>query len=374
MYDIREKRLAEVLVHHSVGVKDGDKVLIETFDIPDGLIEILIDTVAEAGGLPFVSAKRSRIQRQLLRYASESQMGFIGEFERMRMKGMDCYIGIRGSHNISELSDIPAEKMDFYEKYWLKPAHFEERVRNTRWVVLRYPNASMAQLAGMSTTAFEDFYFQVCTLDYGRMSEAMEPLVSLMEKTDEVHIIAPGTDIRFSIAGMKAIKCAGESNIPDGEVFTAPVRESVNGVIQYNAESLYHGTVFSNVELHFKNGRIEKAVGNAQEKLDKIFNTDEGARYVGEFAIGVNPYITKPMKDILFDEKIAGSIHFTPGNAYDEADNGNRSAIHWDLVLIQTPEYGGGTIKFDGKTIRQDGRFTLPELEALNPEKLMGKK
>ncbi|HDR04281.1 MAG TPA: aminopeptidase, partial [Candidatus Marinimicrobia bacterium] len=211
-------------------------------------------------------------------------------------------------------------------------------------------------------------------LDYAKMSSAMDPLVRLMENTDKVHISGPGTDLHFSIAGMKAIKCAGDANIPDGEVFTAPIRDSVNGVIRYNAESLYHGTVFTNIELHFKNGRIEKARALPQSKLDKIFNTDEGARYIGEFAIGVNPYITRPMKDILFDEKIAGSIHFTPGNAYDEADNGNRSAIHWDLVLIQTPEFGGGKISFDGKTIRENGLFTIAELAPLNPESLIEKK
>ena len=177
----------------------------------------------------------------------------------------------------------------------------------------------------------------------------------------------------FSIKGIPAVPCAGECNIPDGEVFTAPVRESVNGTIQYNTPSPYQGTVFNNVKLEFKDGKIVNATAdNDIEKLNEIFNTDEGAKFIGEFAIGVNPLIKHPMGDILFDEKIDGSFHFTPGQAYEgEADNGNRSAIHWDLVLIQRPEYGGGSIYFDDVLIRENGRFVIKELECLNPENLI---
>lgn len=164
--------------------------------------------------------------------------------------------------------------------------------------------------------------------------------------------------------GYSCIKCAGGCNIPDGEVYTAPVRDSINGVITYNTPSEYNGFTFENVRLTFKDGKIVDCDGNDKERLEKVFNTDEGARYVGEFAIGVNPYITKPMNNILFDEKIAGSIHFTPGNCYEDAPNGNKSAIHWDLVLIMTPEYGGGEIWFDDVLIRKDGRFLLPSWNA----------
>jgi aminopeptidase len=248
--------------------------------------------------------------------------------------------------------------------------HHEIRVAKTKWVVLRYPSPATAQAAGMSTEAYENFYFEVCNLDYSKMNKAMDPLAALMEKTDKVHILGIDTDLTFSIKGIPAIKCAGEMNIPDGEVYTAPVRESVNGVIHYNTPSLENGFVYENVRLVFKDGKIIEATANDNFRLNKLFDTDEGARYVGEFAIGVHPYILKPMKEILFDEKICGSFHFTPGSAYDEAFNGNKSALHWDLVCIQTQEYGGGEIWFDDVLIRKDGLFVLPELECLNPENL----
>jgi aminopeptidase len=294
----------------------------------------------------------------------------VGELEANRMRQADAYIGVRGSHNISELSDVPEEGMRRYQQYWWEPVHIKIRVPETKWVVLRYPNASMAQLSKMSTEAFEDFYFDVCTLDYGKMSSAMDALKLRMEQADQVHLKGPGTDLRFSIKGIGAVKCAGLRNIPDGEVYSAPVRDSVEGVISYNAPSIYHGITFTDIKFEFKKGKIVKAMADKTEKLNEILDTDEGARYVGEFALGLNPYILNPMLDILFDEKISGSFHFTPGQAYEATDNGNSSKVHWDLVSIQRPEYGGGEIYFDGELIRRDGLFVPDDLLPLNPENL----
>jgi aminopeptidase len=260
--------------------------------------------------------------------------------------------------------------MRLYERLYSHPIHSERRVKHTKWVVLRYPSASMAQLANMSTEAFEDFYFDVCNLDYAKMEEAMEPLLQLMKSTDKVRITAPGTDLSFSIKGIGAKKCSGHRNIPDGEVFSAPVRDSVQGTITYNTPSVYSGVTFENISFTFKDGQIVEASSNDTAKLNEILDSDEGSRYIGEFSLGFNPYILHPMKDTLFDEKIAGSLHFTPGQAYEETDNGNRSAVHWDLVLIQRPEYGGGEVYFDDRLIRKDGMFVIPELETLNPENL----
>ncbi len=238
-----------------------------------------------------------------------------------------------------------------------------------RWCVLRWPTPAMAVLARQSTAAFEDFFFRVCNLDYRAMSRAMDPLVALMQRTDRVRLVGPGTDLEFSIRGLPAIKCDGVVNIPDGEVFTAPVRDSVNGIIAYNTSTLYQGVSFRDVRLEVRNGRIVKATAPENGKeLNEILDSDEGARSFGEFAIGLNPFVLEPMNDALFDEKIRGSIHFTPGNAYDECDNGNRSSVHWDLVLIQRPEYGGGELWLDGKLVRKDGRFVVPELQALDAE------
>ena len=370
MTDPREKHLADVLVNYSTNVQKNENVLIEAFNVPDSIVVQLIRAVRTRKGNPYVSVKSSGILRELLRNGNDEQIARAGRLEAGRMKEMDCYIGVRGALNISEMSDVSAEDMKRYELLWGYPVHKEIRVPKTRWVVLRYPTPSMAQQAGMSTEAFEDFFFKVCTLDYSKMSKAMDPLVDLINKTDKVHITGKDTDLTFSIKGFNGIKCDGEANIPDGEVFTAPVKDSVNGVIHYNTPTLYQGTVFQDIRLTFKDGKIVDFRGDHPEKLKAIFDTDEGARYVGEFAIGLNPWITEGLLDILFDEKIAGSIHFTPGDTYEETNNGNKSAIHWDLVLRQTPRYGGGEIRFDDILVRKDGLFVLPELEALNPDNL----
>ena len=365
--DNRILKLAKNLVSHSCRVEKGEKVLIEIYgDTPKLLAKALVKEVSSVGGLPFVTIKDQSIIRELLKNGTKEQIELMAKYELERMKDMDCYIGIRGSDNTAELSDVDDEKMRLYSEYFMMPVHIKERVNNTKWVILRYPNNSMAQLANTSLEAFEDFYFDVCCLDYSKMEKAMDSLAKLLEKADKVRIIGPGTDISFSIKGIPNVKCFGRRNIPDGELYTAPIKNSVNGIISYNTPSVYEGTTFENIVFEFKDGKIV----NATAKLNEILNSDEGARYIGEFAFGVNPYILKPMKDTLFDEKISGSIHFTPGQAYKLADNGNKSSIHWDLVLIQRPEFGGGEIWIDDVLVRKDGVFVLEELKVLNPENL----
>lgn len=368
--DQRVQELASKLITYSTELQKGEKILIEVTGQNIPLVQALIKETYRVGATPFVTIKDPQITRQLLLHADEQQMESIGDWELARMKEMDAYIGIRGGGNANELADVPGDKMKLYMANYMHKVHGLERVPNTKWCVMRYPNESMAQLANMSTEAFTDFYFKVCNLDYQKMSMAMEPLVELMNRTDEVHIKGNGTDLKFSIKGIPAIKCDGKMNIPDGEIFTAPVKNSVNGFITYNAPAVYQGYTYENIRLEFVNGKIVQATANNTEKINQIFDTDEGARYIGEFAIGVNPYIYIPMKDTLFDEKIAGSFHFTPGKCYDEASNGNQSAIHWDLVCIQNPEYGGGEMYFDGRLIRKDGLFVIDELQGLNPEAL----
>ena len=370
MHDPRLDKLAEVLLSHSTELQPGESILIEGFDMPEEMLIVLIRHVRERGGIPLVSFKKNRIQRELIRAGDPETLKQIARYEAGRMEGVQAYIGLRNSQNIAELSDVPSKAMRLYEKHWLTPVHFDIRVPRTRWVVLRWPSPSMAQQAKMSTEAFEDFYFDVCTLDYGKMETAVAPFKNRMEATDRVRLTGPDTDLTFSIQNIPAVPCCGKRNIPDGECFTAPVRNAVNGTIRFNIPTLYNGTPFTDIQLHFEAGKITGASANNTQKLNEILDTDGGARYIGEFAIGFNPYITNPMLDILFDEKIAGSFHFTPGQAYEDADNGNRSAVHWDMVFIQTPEYGGGSIYFDGELIRKDGRFVAPELEGLNPENL----
>ncbi|HOV69392.1 MAG TPA: aminopeptidase [Clostridia bacterium] len=371
MKDDRARILAEKLVNYSCKIAPGEYCIIESTGADNEFVKMLVREVYKAKGIPFVWLRDSSVQRELLLNATPAQLDEMAAYDSSLMEKAKAYIGVRAGANIFESSDVPQANMVEYEKRYSRVVHSDIRVAKTKWVILRYPNPSMAQLAHMSTAAFEDFYFNVCNLDYAKMSAAMDKLVELMQRTDKVRITGKGTDLTFSIKGMKAIKCDGHHNIPDGEVYTAPVLDSVQGYITYNTPSMYQGFTYDNIRLEFENGKIVKADANATERINKIFDTDKGARYIGEFSIGVNPYITSPMLDTLFDEKIAGSIHFTPGMAYEDADNSNRSAVHWDLVYIQTPEYGGGEILFDGVTIRKDGRFVLPELECLNPEALV---
>ena len=370
MRDPRNARLAEVLVKHSTRLQPGETCLVEAFDVADGLVLDLVEAIHSAGAIPLVYLRSNAVNRALMRQASERQYQIQAEVEMAQMKNAQAYIGLRATDNSSELADVPSDRMAMYARLVQQPVHLDYRVNRTRWVVLRYPTASMAQMANMSTEAFEEFFYQVCTLDYARMAAAMVPLQRRMERTDRVRIKSPGTDLAFSIKNIGVIPCEGQRNIPDGECFTAPVKDSVNGTIRYNTPSLYQGTTYDSLAFTFENGRIVKATGNPQDRLDQLLDTDEGARYIGEFSLGFNPFIMHPMKDTLFDEKIAGSLHFTPGQAYATADNGNRSQVHWDLVLIQRPEYGGGEIWFDDELVRKDGAFVVTELEGLNPARL----
>ena len=370
----RARQLAIKLLDYSTEIKEGEKILIQavgTRTYP--FVEALVEEAYARKALPYVTLRDEFVERALLRGGSEKQFQFQADLELARMKEMDVFIGVRGSSNVLENSDVPPEGLQAYSSTVMKQVHMECRVPDTRWVVMRWPSPAFAQSAKMSTRAFEDFFFKCCLLDYSKMSKAMDPLVALMDRTDKVAIKGPGTDLTFSIKGLTSVKCDGKLNIPDGEVFTAPVKDSVNGVLQYNTPTLYEGTLFDGVRLVFKDGKIVEEscqVGDA-DKLKSIFDRDDGSRYIGEFAIGVNPYVTEPMLDILFDEKIAGSFHFTPGGCYDEADNGNKSSVHWDMVCRQFESNGGGEIWFDDVLIRKDGMFVTDELIPLNPEELL---
>ena len=367
--DPRIKELAHNLINYSCTVQPGEKVMIHVFGTSAyGLAQALVKETYAAGGYPYVQIEDYEINRAFMMNCTEEQLKLKADLDMAQMKQMDAYIGIRASDNIAELSDVPQDKLQLYTA--MNNDVLNERVNNTKWVVLRYPNHSMAQLANTSLEAFEDFYFNVCNLDYGKMSKAMDVLVEWMNRTDKVHIVGEGTDLTFSIKDIPAIKCDGKCNIPDGEVYTAPVKHSINGVITYNTPSVHEGFTYDNIRFVFENGKIVEATANNTEKLNAVLDMDEGCRYVGEFAIGVNPYILHPMKDTLFDEKIMGSIHLTPGRCYEDADNGNDSKLHWDLVYIQTPEYGGGEIYFDDVLIRKDGVFIPEALQCLNSENL----
>lgn len=372
MLDPRITKLAELLCSHSCKLSEADTLLIHAFDIPEEAVAELVRVAQSTGAKVAVRLESNLIRRQILQGATKESVQLIAKVEKYEMEQMTAYIALRGSHNYAEHSDVSGEIMNLWSTEYTTPVVFGVRVPNTKWAALRWPTPGMAQQANMSTPAFEKFYFDVCTMNYAKMAVACAPLEDLMSNTDRVRLVGPGTDVSFSIKGVGAVACTGRRNIPDGECFSAPVKDSVNGVVQYNTISLYQGTEFKDIRLEMKDGKIVDASAGAQtELLNKILDTDPGARYFGEFAIGFNPYILHPMKDTLFDEKIAGSFHFTPGNSYDPpGGNGNISSIHWDIVNIQRPDYGGGEIWFDDVLIRKDGLFVLPELQGLNPENL----
>lgn len=367
LVDGRVTELARNLLDHSLKLKQGEVLYLDLIGPDTRPLGVeLVRLATERGAIPFWSCFDDELAKPFFERATEEQHRAFAAFHKGIMERVDAYVGVRGPPNPFEQGDLPAAQKQNKQRFFMEEVHMRTRLKK-RWCVLRWPNAAMAAQARMSTAAFEDFYFRVCNLDYRAMSRAMDPLVALLRGADRVRLTAPGTDIEFSIRGLPVVKCDGTMNIPDGEVFTAPVRGSVNGTISYNTSSVYQGVPFRNVTLRVKDGRIVEATApENQQELLAILDSDEGARFFGEFAIGVNPFVLEPMNDTLFDEKIKGSIHFTPGNAYDECDNGNRSSVHWDLVLIQRPEHGGGELYLDGKLIRKDGRFVLPELVPLD--------
>lgn len=368
MTDPRYTKLAKLLVDYSTQIGKGDTVLLDMIDVPDEFTVEMMRAVREARGTPLVEVRHTRVTREVMRGTDEAHARLVRDLEMFRMKKVQAYIAVRGAANASEASDVAADRLQMFSKT-VRPV-IDYRVKKTRWCVLRWPTPSMAQAAGMSTEAFENLYFDVCTMDYRKMAKAMVPLERRMKRADRVEIKGPGTDLSFSIKGIGAKVCKGDRNIPDGEVFSCPVRDSIEGVIQFNTPTIYAGTRFDNVRLEFQRGKVVSATGSNTARLNEILDTDAGARYTGEFSLGFNPYILNPMCDILFDEKIAGSLHLTPGQAYEECDNGNRSAVHWDMVLIQRPEWGGGEIRFDGEVIRKDGLFVPADLRGLNPDAL----
>ena len=370
MKDERVLKLAHNLVTRSANLKEGQILIIEGTHEARDLIIALVRKTYEIGGHPIVRLSEDRIGREVLMGVTQAQSKLMTKYAKQLFSDAHAYIGIGASTNVFETADVPVEKKNIHSKFYGKPIHIDIRVKKGTWTILRWPNPSMAQLAKTSQEAFEDFYFNVCNLDYAKMEQAMQPLKALMEKTDKVRIVAPDTDLTFSIAGQKAIICSGLHNIPDGEIFTSPIRDSINGMIRFNVPSLHKGRVHDNITFKFRDGKIIEASSSYPDELYSELESDEGARFIGEFAFGVNPYITESMYDTLFDEKMVGSIHLALGNCYEEAPNGNKSQLHWDIVQSHTSENGGGEVWFDDVLIRKNGLFVHGDLVTLNPEYL----
>ena len=368
----RDEKLAYNLIHNSISLSKNENILVEVIG-EDGLAlaNEIIKQARTINAIPHLNIINHEDLKNFLINATKEDIIEYGKKDYEIMKKMQAYIGISAPTSDKTLDGVSQEKLELYNKYYIALVHLDQRVKHTKWCILRYPNEYFAKKSNMTLNEFKDFYYNVCNVDYNKMKIAMEPLKKLMNQTDKVHIVAPGTDLTFSINGIPAEKYYGTFNIPDGEVATCPVKDSVNGYITYNTKTKYNDIIFEDIRFDFIDGKIIKATAKEKTKeLNEILDTDDGARYIGEFAFGLNPYVNNTMCDTLFDEKINGSFHLTPGMALEESDNGNRSAIHWDIVKILRKEFGGGEIYFDNVLIMKDGKFVLDELKPLNAENL----
>ncbi|MBE6448330.1 MAG: aminopeptidase [Alphaproteobacteria bacterium] len=371
--DERLQKLATNILTKSVRLQPGEKIYLDAVGkecLP--LLQTLLEKAVKMGGIPFYFHNTEGLNNALLSHCTESQVKDFANFHADIMRQMDVFVGIRSiEEEEKNAANVSAQARKWYNQYFLGDVHMNIRLPNTRWCILRYPTSLMAKEANLTLYEFSELYYKSSLLDYSQLETLMQPLVERMKQTNKVRIIGPHTDLLFSIKDVGVVPCFGLRNIPDGEIFSAPIKDSIDGRIRFNTPTTYNGKKFSNITLFFKKGRIVDAYhdGNKQDILD-ILDTDEGSRYIGEFALGINPFITKSIGNTLFDEKISGSLHMAIGNAYKNAFNGNVSSIHWDLVQIQTPEYGGGEIWFDNELIRLQGRFIPSDLEHLNPENL----
>lgn len=367
---IGKEKLAKTIVNYSLKVQKEEKVLIEYSDCDDEFLELVQLEIFKVKAYPFFKNINRTFHKNELKYGNEVFYDNMVKHDEVLYSNMDCILIIAGSKNIFEYSNVEANKMDLFESIYSKKIQFDIRLKK-RWLLIRFPTPSFAQLSKMGTKEFENYYYEVCNLNYDKMHKASLNLKNLMEKTDKVKVIAPNTNLEFSIKGLPAIICSGQCNLPDGEIYTAPIKNSVNGEIMFNVSAMNNGIKFENIWLKFKDGKVVEHKSNNNEELKRILDLDSGSRYVGEFAFGINPYVKNSINDILFDEKMCGSIHMALGNAYDDCNNGNKSVLHWDLILNQFNTFGGGEIWFDNIKIRENGHFILPELVALNPENLL---
>lgn len=361
-------KVVELLVTHSCNVQRGESVVVECIDIPEFAKKRILDKISSLGAIPILIVKSQAALVEHAKYFTEEDYKVLAEKELSVMKRAKHFMGFKVPDASSGFSDVPSHKIKNLLTHFIKPVHYQYRNKNLNWAYFRFPTSGMARKAGMDDIAFEDYYYSAAFIDYAKLEHAMLPLEALLATTKNIRIKGPGkTDIQFQLSNYGVCKSICRNNVPDGEIFTAPVKDSLRGTIEFNVNSFYYGSFFTNVTLEFQNGKVVKAFANNTKRLNELLDVDEGARYIGEFALGLNENIRKPINDILFDEKMIGSLHFALGNAYPVADNGNKSSIHWDMILDQNKDAGGGSIYFDNKLVRHDGFFVLPELALLNP-------
>jgi len=341
--------LADRIANYSLKLKKGDRCLIAAGHSAMPLVNAFAGTCVEIGAVPIPYFMDDELTRLFLCSLpqdddialAETIATFVDPIHRM-MDGVEAVVVIRSKETDTPYAGATGKTLQHFQNKFGQLFH--RFTNEKRWVVLDWPTALQAEKANLSYEAFYKFVMDISLVDYAAMHAAALPAKAVLDAADRVHIHGPGTDLHFSKKGINTIIGAAANSYPDGELYTAPVKTSVEGYVTFTVPSIYMGQTFEGIRLAFSHGKIVEATcksGDA-DALTAIFETDEGASYIGEFALGINPDVNQPMNDIHYDEKIAGSFHFTPGNCYNDAYNGNRSAIHWDLVCMQTPEYGGG--------------------------------
>ncbi|MCL4873421.1 aminopeptidase [bacterium] len=356
MPDPRVKRLASILVNHSLGVKKNDTVLISSStELAKPLVLEVFREVLKAGGHPTTSIGFEETSNIFFDTATKEQVAFFPKTKLFEAKNIDCFVNIRASANKKALSNVDARTVGERSKV-LRPIS-EEIVNRKRWILCNFPTNGLAQEADMSLEEYEDFVYSATNIDWNKVRQKEMKLKAALDRAKEVRIVGKDTDLKIGIAGRKSIPCYGERNMPDGEVFLSPQEDSAEGYIYYEMPAIYQGREVTGIRLRFKGGKVVEASADKNEDfLIAMLDTDKGARFLGELGVGVNYGIQKFTKDILFDEKIGGTVHLAVGRSYEEAGGKNISAIHWDMIKDLRK---GGAIYLDGKAIQKNGKFLI---------------
>lgn len=367
MRDPRVDALAKILVHYSVKVKKGETCAIQSEVEAAPLVQAVYEEVLKAGGYPIMQLALPEMAPAFFKLASDDQLQWIPPTSKWVAENVDTRIAIMADTNTRALSQVDPAKQTMASQA-RKPLMEASMQRSAsgeyRWGLTLFPTNAYASEAGMSLADYEDFYYGACLADdpdpltaWQRQSDKVKQLAEWMVGKEEVHIQAAGTDIKLNVADRKFIACVGEHNMPDGEFFTGPVEDSVNGHVAFSFPATYGGREVAGVKLEFADGKVVNASADrGEEFLLKMLDTDQGSRRLGELGIGTNYGITTGTKEILLDEKIGGTVHMALGMSYPETGGVNDSAIHWDLVCDLRQ---GGSITVDGQKIQENGEFLV---------------
>lgn len=352
--DPRIEKLADILVNYSTRVQKGDHVLIRSAPLARPLVEEVYRLAVRNGAFPLVRLSFDSLAEIYYQEASDQQLDYLNPISKFEVENAQVIISIHAPENSRTLTASDPAKLR-RASITNRPVQEHIMKGGVRWVLCNYPTPSLAQDADMSLGAYADFLFAATNIDWRAASDMMHRIKERFDRAEEVRIVGPQTDLRFSIAGRPGIVCDGRYNMPDGEVFYAPVEDSVEGTIYYELPAIYAGREVNGIRLTFKDGRVvDASATHGEELLQQLLNADEGARRLGEFGIGCNYGIKRHTKDILFDEKIGGTVHLALGAAYPESGGTNHSAIHWDMVKDLRH---GGELYLDGELVQKDGRF-----------------